>query len=104
MKFCDECGSFMEKTSRGYACPRCGHVVRSNIVEVRTAEEPAEAVYVVDRSEADAIVVNQTCPECGHHEAYRFVSVTSGEHAGVKQDRTLEHYRCTGCGHTWVKR
>jgi len=103
MKFCEKCGSFMETASSGYRCPRCGDRVETDdVVIVRFGDQRAEGVYVVEKTGEDAHRVNRRCPSCGHHEAFRQVSMTSGEHAGVKQERAMEHYRCAKCFNSWT--
>ena len=93
----------MEKSPKGYCCQKCGYIVNPGIIEVAREEEPkAEPVYVV-KSEEDSVKVNQICPQCGHSEAYHQVRVALGEHAGVNSDRYVERFKCTSCGHTWVK-
>jgi len=102
MKFCENCSSLMTVTDDGYVCVRCGNRLKIDTIEYNiTRESRAEPVYTV-KGDIDAMKVNQTCPLCGHHEAYRSVSVSIGEHAGVKVDRSVEHYRCVKCGNTWL--
>ena len=104
MRFCDRCGAFLQASSEGLRCPKCGHVAEADFIEVRRNGKGAvEPVYVVDKTENDAVPVNQTCPSCGNAEAYRTVLTTQGEHAGVKQDRSVERFRCAECGHTWIR-
>lgn len=101
--FCDRCGTFLNRTSEGMTCPKCGYVDEVSEIEVKRARDPVErSVYVVEES-VDAPVVNRICPSCGNGEAYRVVRTTQGEHAGVKQDRALERYTCTACRHTWTR-
>jgi DNA-directed RNA polymerase subunit M/transcription elongation factor TFIIS len=103
VKFCDKCGSFMDKNPRGYRCSKCGYEVNPGVVEIAREDEPkAEPVYVV-RNEDESIKVNQICPQCGHSEAYHQVRVALGEHAGVNSDRYVERFKCVSCGFTWVK-
>jgi len=103
VKFCDKCGSFMDKIPRGYRCSKCGFEVNPGIVEITREDEPkAEPVYVV-RSDEESVKVNQICPQCGHSEAYHQVRVALGEHAGVNSDRYVERFKCTSCGYMWVK-
>ncbi len=104
MRFCERCGSFMATTKTGLACPRCGHEVTLDVLEVKRANRmEAEPVYVVEGVAEDTPRVAQTCPRCGNNEAYRTVRTTQGEHAGVKQDRAVERFTCTACHHTWTK-
>ena len=104
MKFCERCGSFMERTAKGFTCPKCGEEVHIESIEVRrTRKPPPETVYIVGNAEDKAPTVSQICPQCGNNEAYRMVYSAQGEHAGVKQDRTVERFRCTECHHTWTR-
>ncbi|MCW4050927.1 MAG: hypothetical protein NWE89_14455 [Candidatus Bathyarchaeota archaeon] len=102
VEFCDRCGSFMKASTKGYECPRCGWIKIADVIEVKTGPETeAEPVYVMSGTEG-ATVVQRNCPSCGHTEAYRNITVALGEHAGVSNDRSVEKYRCTKCGHSWV--
>jgi len=102
VKFCDKCGSFMEKIPKGYGCPKCGFEVNPGVETVTREDEPkAEPVYVV-KSDEESIKVSQICPQCGHSEAYHQVRVALGEHAGVNSDRYVERFKCVACGYTWV--
>jgi DNA-directed RNA polymerase subunit M/transcription elongation factor TFIIS len=104
VRFCDRCGSYMERGLNGLVCPKCGYEVAQSLVEVRRPDRPsAEPVYVVESVAEGSLKVTQRCPQCGNNEAYRAVLTTIGEHAGVKQDRAVERYTCTECHHTWVK-
>lgn len=104
MKFCARCGSYMEKTARGLLCPKCGNEVQTDVIDVRRARgPPPEPVYVVEDSGDEGLKVKRTCPRCGNHEAFRIVFSTQGEHAGVKQDRTVEQFKCTRCFHSWTR-
>ena len=104
MRFCNRCGSYMELTPRGFLCPQCGNEQSADVIEVnKTRESDLEPVYVVRVSRNDSARVNQICPMCGNNEAYRRVSLSLGEHAGVKQERTVEHFKCTKCSHSWTK-
>ena len=91
----------MKQTSRGYECPNCGHVDAVDIIEVKMPErDHVDPVYVIEES-VDLPRVQRNCSKCGHNEAYQNVLTTQGEHAGVKQDRSLVKYTCTNCGHVW---
>lgn len=104
MKFCDSCDSFMGTTSQGYLCLRCGAEMEADTMEVRREKRSRiEPVYEMDSSKTTSPVVSRDCPLCDSKEAYRTVRVTQGEHAGVKQDRSVERYTCVECGHSWVQ-
>ena len=102
VEFCDRCGSFMKQSPDGYECPRCGWIKTEDVIEVKTGpEHEAEPVYEMSGVD-NAITVERTCPECSNREAYRNINVSLGEHAGVNNDRSVERFKCTKCGHTWV--
>jgi DNA-directed RNA polymerase subunit M/transcription elongation factor TFIIS len=105
MRFCDKCGSRMRRDREGFVCPKCGNLVSDNgsagLERVKT--ERSEVVHVVSSPPDVYVRVSQTCPECGNGEAFRWFGRVSGEHAGVGTERTVEHFRCTGCGHTWSR-
>ena len=104
MKFCDSCGSFMATTPQGYLCPKCGAKVEVETIEVKRERRPrVEPVYEMNGSKATNPIVNRDCPRCDSKEAYRTVRDTQGEHAGVKQDRSVERFTCVECGHSWVQ-
>lgn len=104
MRFCDSCGSFMGTNSQGYLCHRCGAEVEADTLEVGREKRPrAEPVYEMDGSKATGPIVSRDCPLCDSKEAYRTVRETHGEHAGVKQDRSVERYTCVECGHSWIQ-
>jgi len=91
---------------RGFSCPKCGDLVRAKtgLIEVRKIS-PAESepIYVVEDSGREASRVSRTCPRCGNDQAVDWFSSISGEHAGVRQERTVEHFRCTRCLHSWAE-
>lgn len=104
MKFCDKCGSYMEKAMGGFQCPRCGSVeLSTSHVFNKRSNEAESKVYVVDNTMGGYLKVNHICPECGNPYAYRIIATSSGEHAGVKQDRSVQRYKCTKCLHPWTE-
>lgn len=58
-------------------------------------------VDVVEQSLSRTEEVSQRCPQCTNTQAFRWYSYSSGEHAGVKQDRIVEHFQCTQCRYIW---
>lgn len=104
MKFCDECGSYMEKTIRGFTCPKCGNEApyETNEFDKRN-NSYVDPIYVVRATQDGRARVNQTCPRCGNNEAFRLFSTSSGEHAGIRQERTVEHFKCTKCSYSWSR-
>jgi DNA-directed RNA polymerase subunit M/transcription elongation factor TFIIS len=94
----------MQKTTSGFACSRCGYTIQTDIVDIENIERREERpIEVITASEAERTKVEETCPKCLNPEAFRYVSFFSGEHAGVRQERSLERFMCSKCGHTWTK-
>ena len=106
MEFCDKCGSYMKKTKDGLECQKCGKVIEASIGtqnEEKKKIEHSNSIYVVESSPGDFVKATQVCPNCGNEEALSWFSRVSGEHAGVRTERTVEHFKCTKCAHSWSK-
>jgi len=103
MRFCDDCGTYLKEKKEGLWCPKCKKVVHSRLVLKPRSFEKKEstAVHVLDKSRFDHVKVSRACPKCGNGEAYRWFSSISGEHAGIRRERTVEHYKCTKCSYLW---
>jgi DNA-directed RNA polymerase subunit M/transcription elongation factor TFIIS len=94
----------MQKESGGFSCPKCGNQVHDQAVQVRHLERPPSPdIEVVERTEVEYVTVRETCPQCGNPEAYRSVSAVVGEHAEIRQERSIERLRCTKCQHSWSR-
>jgi DNA-directed RNA polymerase subunit M/transcription elongation factor TFIIS len=95
----------MKRTPEGLSCPKCGKLVRLKpVIKENNAKKPSQdAIYVVDGPEDNYVKAIRLCPNCGNGEAFHWSSTAIGEHAGVRQERTIEHFRCTKCMHTWVE-
>ncbi len=94
----------MQKVSGGFSCSKCGNQVHDQAVQVRHLEHSqSSGVEVVERTEAEYVTVREICPQCGNPEAYRSVSAVTGEHAGIRQERSIERLRCTKCQHSWSR-
>lgn len=103
MEFCSDCGTLLRRKGEGMWCSKCRKLTHPGAgTDVRTAEgDRADSVYVLDQQESGVREVTRTCPECRNDKAYQWFSSVSGEHAGVGRERTVEHYRCTRCAHSW---
>lgn len=110
MRFCGDCGSYLVKKGEEYWCPRCQRLLQlkavtedeaESITEKTSRSEQSDAVYFSDINEDNSVKVARSCPKCGNEEAFRWFSNISGEHAGISRERTVEHYRCTKCSHSW---
>jgi DNA-directed RNA polymerase subunit M/transcription elongation factor TFIIS len=90
--------------SEGFICPQCGEKIETESIEVkRDRRAPSKPVFVVEDSMISFPIVSQPCPRCESTKAYRVIMTSQGEHAGIKQDRTVERYTCVECGHTWLR-
>jgi len=94
----------MRATKDGMQCTKCGNLILAEAVQVRTIEQhEVSPIVVVGDSEEEHAKVHETCPACGNPEAIRNISFISGEHAGVRQERSMERFTCAKCGHSWTK-
>ena len=92
----------MRGTTGGFVCTKCGYQVKMEIVDVvKMQPESGSAVDVLDPSKLEYRKVVQVCPRCGNEEAFHSFGLVSGEHAGVRQERSMQRYTCTKCGHSW---
>ncbi len=103
VKFCEKCNSYMRETKMGFVCTRCGHTVKADIVEVKSISQSPVSIDVVTETKAEPTKIDNPCPKCGNLEAFRELSVSSGEHAGVRQERSVERFTCAKCGHSWTQ-
>jgi DNA-directed RNA polymerase subunit M/transcription elongation factor TFIIS len=106
MKFCDKCGSYMQKTKNGFLCRKCGELIHVG-AKIRTMDvekrELSSPIHIIDSPRENSVKVSHVCPECGNTEAFRWFSRVSGEHAGIRRERTIEHFKCTKCSHSWTE-
>jgi DNA-directed RNA polymerase subunit M/transcription elongation factor TFIIS len=108
MRFCEKCGSRMIMEKRIFSCPKCGNTSRVDLrIQSKSTKaekvEQLNSVYVVNNRKDEYVKISQICSECGNDEAFHWFSRVSGEHAGVGTERTVEHFRCTKCSHSWNK-
>jgi DNA-directed RNA polymerase subunit M/transcription elongation factor TFIIS len=97
--------TYMQETKDGLWCPKCKKLIPSQQVSKPKSIEKREAtaIHIINKTKVKHVKVSQTCPRCGNNEAYRWFSRVSGEHAGIRRERTIEHFRCTKCSHSWSK-
>ena len=106
MEFCDKCGSFMKETRTGFECQKCGKMIQANAktrLKGRKIVEHSKSIHVIDHSQDETIEVSQMCLHCGNEKAWHWFTRVSGEHAGIRTERTIEHFKCTKCSFTWRK-
>jgi DNA-directed RNA polymerase subunit M/transcription elongation factor TFIIS len=66
-------------------------------------QEAIAPVAVVNSTLQEQRRVHRPCSQCGNPEAFSWLSQIDGEHAGVKQERTLKRFQCTRCFQTWTE-
>jgi DNA-directed RNA polymerase subunit M/transcription elongation factor TFIIS len=106
MEFCKKCGSRMTITKEGLLCPKCQNVVRAKTAappEKRKQGLDSDGIYVSGNSADSYTKVARVCPQCGNQIVFHWLSDSIGEHAGVRQERTVEHFRCTKCTYSWTE-
>jgi DNA-directed RNA polymerase subunit M len=101
MQFCDECGSMMKKEdtdgAQVWVCPK-GHRQPVDTDAEYVLHEEQEVSEVIE-SEGDAASLpktEETCPECGHGEAYWYM-----QQIRAADESETRFFVCTSCGHTW---
>jgi len=106
MEFCDRCGSRMTRTREGFLCPKCGNaILAKSKIQPKNEKKMGDSDYICvsQSSKNNYLKVSRQCPICGNKEAFRWLSGISGEHAGVRRERTIEHFKCTRCSHSWAE-
>lgn len=106
MEFCEKCGTRMTTTKEGFVCPKCGNIKsvkpRAQIMKEK-ARDDYGSIYVSGESTTSHSKVTRQCSKCGNKEAFHWFSGVAGEHAGIRQERTIEHFRCTRCAYSWTE-
>ncbi len=98
MEFCPECGAMLLPKEGKLECS-CGYTKNlsdKNEYEVSKKIETEENVKVLGEVEDMRSTIKETCPECGHDEAYY----------ELKQTRSADEaptriFTCAKCKHTW---
>ena len=98
MEFCPECGAMLLPKEGKLECG-CGYTKNlsdNNEYEVSKKIETEENVKMLGEVDDMRSTINETCPECGHDEAYY----------ELKQTRSADEaptriFTCAKCKHTW---
>ena len=64
LKFCEKCGAYMKETRDGLVCSKCGHQLKTEIVDVvKIAPRPSSAgvVDVLDPTKLEYRKVAKVC-------------------------------------------
>ena len=100
MEFCPECGAMMLPKDGELKCNSCGYVKGSSQdnESYKLSGKIEEHETVKDLGEVEDLrsTIKETCPECGHDEAYY----------ELKQTRSADEaptriFTCAKCKYTW---
>ncbi len=98
MEFCPKCGSVLIEKRKNFGCARCNYTAKGK-VKIEASEKMTEQqeVGVIKEKDTDVFpVINNTCPKCGHREAYFWTAQTrAGDEAETR------FFKCTKCKHSW---
>lgn len=97
--FCPNCKRLMrpDKAKGEWRCASCGTTVPlGKGVEVGRSTPQNREVAVVETRMATLPKAAETCPKCGHGEAYWVLRQTRGS-----DEPETRIFECTKCGHKW---
>jgi DNA-directed RNA polymerase subunit M/transcription elongation factor TFIIS len=92
-------------SKKGYICSKCGTTIQATAryIEIEKLKSPeSKPISIIDGSRMNFPIIDRICPNCEHLKAFHWFSTANGEHAGVKKERTIEHFICTECQHSWT--
>lgn len=98
MEFCPKCGSVLIEKRKNFGCARCNYTAKGKIkIEASEKMTEQQEVGVIKEKDTDVFpVINNTCPKCGHREAYFWTAQTrAGDEAETR------FFKCTKCKHSW---
>ena len=99
MEFCPDCGAMLFPKNGVLKCNSCGYSNETIDEEEYNLKKEIKAAETVTNLGEDVDMrstIKETCPECGHDEAYY----------ELKQTRSADEaptriFECAECGHTW---
>lgn len=99
MEFCPECGAMLLPRDGILKCNTCGY--EQNLADEKAYEVSGEitehdTVKILGEESDMRSTIKETCPECGHDEAYY----------ELKQTRSADEaptriFTCAKCKHVW---
>jgi DNA-directed RNA polymerase subunit M len=100
MEFCPECGAMMLPKEGVLKCNSCGYSNESSADEesykVQGTIEEHETVKDLGEVEDMRSTIKETCPECGHDEAYYELKQTRSA-----DEAPTRFFTCAKCKHKW---
>lgn len=98
MEFCPKCGSVLVEKRKNFGCVNCNYTAKGKVkIEANEKMKETRGVGVIKDKDTDVFpVINNTCPKCGHREAYFWTAQTrAGDEAETR------FFKCTKCKQTW---
>lgn len=99
MEFCPECGAMMLPKEGVLKCNSCGYSKDSEnegSYKLQGTIEEHETVKDLGEVEDMRSTINETCPECGHDEAYYELKQTRSA-----DEAPTRFFTCAKCKHKW---
>ena len=99
MLFCKKCGSILKpcdsKKGKVMKCVKCNFISEEKNVKL-TEKVKSLKIEVMEKMPETAAKTEETCPKCGHHEAY----YTTRQMRGADEPET-KFFKCCKCEHIW---
>ena len=95
----------MKLSKKGYVCLKCDNTIRATtgLIEIEQIKRPeVTPISTLADLRNNFPKIDRLCPNCRNPKAFHWFSTVTGEHAGVKQERTIEYFICTECQHLWA--
>jgi DNA-directed RNA polymerase subunit M len=99
MEFCPNCGAIMLPKDGVLKCNSCDYSADSQDDEsykVQGTIDEHETVQNLGKVEDMRSTINETCPECGHTEAYYELKQTRSA-----DEAPTRFFTCAKCNHKW---
>jgi DNA-directed RNA polymerase subunit M len=99
MEFCPECGAMMLPNDGVLKCNSCGYSNELSDNDEYKLEREVEAednVKMLGEETDMRSTIKETCPECGHDEAYYELKQTRSA-----DEAPTRFFECAKCGHKW---
>ena len=99
MEFCPECGAMMLPSDGVLKCNSCGYsneLSDNNEYKLEREVEAEDNVKMLGEETDMRSTIKETCPECGHDEAYYELKQTRSA-----DEAPTRFFTCAKCKHKW---
>ena len=98
MEFCPKCGSVLIEKDGKFKCARCNYHAKGKIkIEASEKIRKGKKIGILKEKDTDVFPTTvETCPKCGHNEAYFWSAQTRSA-----DEAETQFFRCTKCKYTW---